>query len=75
VYVLFFLLISFACAVLKSDEGCAVYYDKCEYGCEPLCGTITDRDRAQRGMSCDIGCMDTGIPDCVLKDGVCQWAE
>ncbi|MBM75362.1 MAG: hypothetical protein CMK59_08165 [Proteobacteria bacterium] len=64
-----------ACNAPESDEDCLVYYDKCEMGCEPLCGTARARDKAERGGTCDIGCLDTATPECVFEDGECQWQQ
>ena len=67
---IFFLL---ACGPTSSDD-CIVYYDKCNAGCDPQCGTQRDADDATRGGTCDLGCMDTGGTDeCVLRDGECTW--
>ena len=73
---LLLLLTIWACDTPKSDADCIVYYDKCSSGCTPLCGTEKDEKNANRGGSCDLGCIDSGeISDCVLVGDSCQWAE
>ena len=61
----------------QTDEDCVVFFDKCESGCEPVCGTISQRDDVNSGDVCDLGCMDSGLDDasCVVVDEACQWAE
>ena len=71
---LFLFLIS--CNTPQSDVDCIVYYDKCNSGCEALCGTEADERKAERGGVCDLGCMDTGEPPaCILVDGECAFAD
>ena len=57
-----------------SNEDCVVYYDKCNAGCEPQCGSQRDANAVERAGICDLGCMDSGSTDeCVLRDGECTW--
>jgi hypothetical protein len=46
------------CNPRSTDEGCIVYQEAC--GCDMICGTVRERDRAYKHGVCDIGCLDTG---------------
>ena len=61
----------------QDDDDCVAFFDKCEAGCEPLCGTTYDRDDVNSGETCDLGCEDSDLDSvaCVLVEDTCQWAE
>ena len=60
----------------QTNEDCVVYYDKCNSGCDPICGTVAEKEAVESGEVCDLGCVDSGSQaECVLVDDACQWSE
>ena len=69
----------------SSDDECVIYGESC--GCSYYCGTTWEKDRANRGDQCLIGCVytndDTGSSltspltddDCVVVENECQWTD
>lgn len=77
---MYMIFLLFACFERKpqSDEDCATFRDKCNSGCELICGSIDEKEKIENGDICDLGCMDSGaldVSDCILVDEVCQFAE
>ena len=75
---LIFLALLSACFEKKpqSDEDCVTFRDKCNAGCELICGSVYEEEKVDN--SCDLGCSpdeDTAIPDCILIGEECQFSE
>ena len=72
-------LFSFGCAEKKpqTNDECVVFYDTCNSGCEPVCGSIYEKEESESGEICDLGCIDSGDEnlECALVEGSCQFVE
>ena len=76
---MFWAVCSFGCVEKKpqTNDDCVVFYDTCNSGCEPVCGTIYEKEDAESGEICDLGCIDSGDEnlECVLVGETCQFVE
>ena len=73
-------LLSVGCGEKKpqSDDDCVVFYDTCNSACEPICGTIYEKEAVESGNICDLGCItDTAEEqlECSLVGETCQFVE
>ncbi len=76
------LLFASACdAPVNGDEDCAVVFDKCNSGCTPLCVSVAEGRRIDKGEQCDLGCdvvsggSGDSAQECIAVEGECVWSE
>ena len=77
---MFLFLFFLSCSESKpqSDEDCVTFYDKCNSGCDLVCGSIYQKQDVESQQSCDLGCIeseDSASPECILVGEECQFED